>query len=223
MYTFKRQILYNSDLLSYSNLPYKFFNKELEDFEIRGNDKNTKEHNRKEFAKVKKYIENLEENLLSAKGLFLCGPVGVGKTMLMTIVAFEILKILHKTNVENRELVNTKINKLKFIQGTTLGFMVNNYDLSEEEKKTKRALKTVSVLCIDDISKIGNLKNSNEITFLDDILRHRDLNMLTTLFTSQIPLKHKEEADIFKVFGTPIGDLIRGNCEVIEIWGRSGR
>ena len=190
-----------------ADLPKKFLSKKIEDFEISSD-------NKKSFEKFLKYRENLNENLENGRGLAICGPVGVGKTALMTMLAKEIIDLYYE---ENKKKGQEKL-KFKFIQSTTLFDMSNRYGLSENQINFRNKIKEFSGLFIDDLTKFGQTNNGNELIYLDDIIRYRDLNMLPTFYTMQVPLKNLQN-----VLTNPIQDIIRGNCEVINLVGESHR
>ena len=175
------------------------------------------------------YYNNLEDNLKSGKGLMLCGPVGVAKTWLMTILSKKVIDIFQKENGilnENQLMVKDKkyTNRMIYIQGTTINDLVFRTGLNEKELNLRNGIKTISGLWIDDVSKMGETKNKHELMFLDDILRWRDLNALTTFYTSQLPFESKGNIDgLDKVITKPIHDIIRGNCEIISFLGESQR
>lgn len=211
-----KERLEDSEIKKYSvyNLPVKFIKSRLDDFKTVLDSPEIQKHNNNQFKKFLSYRDNLESNLRRGRGLAICGPVGVGKTMLMTILAKDIIKIFDKYNSE----LNNPVNKFYCIQATTLFDLANKQNLTEKELHMRRTIKTLSGLWIDDLTKFGETSKGNELIFLDDIIRYRDLNMLPTFYTIQVPFEM-----LPKILSTAIYDIIRGNCEVIEFRGKSKR
>lgn len=198
----------------------------IEDFKIIG-DKNEKEQNRSEFEKFKKYYNNIEENLENGIGLYICGPIGVGKSMLMTLTLMRAINICSQWNDSFDEITETsKFEDIMlnykhtayFIQATTLGQYMFTQNLDDNEMKIRRMLKKFTVLAIDDITKMLETKIGNEISFVDDILRTRYYMKLTTMMTSQMPLN-----ELPKKLSEPIHDLVRHRCIELTFIGPSQR
>ncbi|WP_287568793.1 hypothetical protein [Thermosipho sp. (in: thermotogales)] len=211
-----KKTLSDSEIKKYSvyNLPKKFIKSTLDDFKIIGDTTEIRQHNTICFKRFKNYMNNLDVNLECGRGLAICGPVGVGKTMLMTILAKEIIKIFDRHNFE----LNNAANKFYFIQASRLYDLANRQGLNEDDLNIRNSIKDLSGLWIDDLTKFGETGKGNELIYLDDIIRYRDLNVLPTFYTIQVPFKL-----ISKVLSIPIYDIIRGNCEVIEFRGKSMR
>lgn len=209
-------MMYNS-YCRVNNLPRKFINFEIEDFSFGKGSNEIEKHNNKEFAKVVNYYKNLEQNLEKGRGIIICGPVGVMKTSMLTVIAKKVIQIFRNWFLRSSEEIR-ELHQLYFIQASTLGQLMFRTGLDEKELRLRKALKVLSALVIDDLTKISETKNHHEIVFLDDIIRYRDLNLLTTFYSCQIPFEKIKE-----VLGEPIYDIIRGNCEVIEFRGKSKR
>lgn len=209
------------------NLPRKFDDFTMTDLKIIGESKKERDHNKGQLILLHEYYNNIRTNLLNGTGLVICGPVGVGKTLMTIMIAHEVLNIFDKENMDmtihGRTISNdgTKYdefkNKLYFIQATSLARLALP-GLSEEEQKMRPKLKYLSGLCIDDIAKMQESKSQFEMAYLDDILRYRDLNALPTWITCQLPFKELES-----VLGKPIFDLLRANNLVLELIADSQR
>lgn len=126
----------------------------------------------------------------------------------------EIVNILNNWNIVQRK----EMFKLQFIQATTIFNLAMGFHLNDKEQNMRRSLKEIFCLVIDDISKFGETNKGNEMIYLDDLLRYRDLNMLPTFYTCQVPFN-----ELPKVLTLPLADMIRGNCRVIEFRGDSQR
>jgi DNA replication protein DnaC len=204
-----------------ANLPTKYIDHDISDFRILGEGK-VANHNRKTFEQFMEYYNNAEEHLRKGEGLMLCGSVGIAKTWLMTHLAKKIISVFDDENGKLTEeslhlTKGSQLNRFYYIQATTLSQMVFPTGLNEKELNIRRGIKTIAGLWIDDISKLAETKSGHETSFLDDLLRWRDLNCLPSFYTSQLPFK-----DI-ATFSVPIHDIIRGNCKVLTFMGDSQR
>jgi DNA replication protein DnaC len=216
---------------SKSNLPMKYIEHDIKDFRILGDTSKEKKHNQEMFDMFLDYYNNAEDYLKKGKGLILCGSVGIAKTWLLTHLAKKIIDIFENENIKIQEeeqegnlKENIKYNNFYYIQATTISQMVFTTGLNEQELKVRRGIKTIAGLWIDDISKMAETKSGVEISFLDDIIRWRDLNMLTTIYTSQLPFDSIEDFDgLDKALSKPICDMIRGNSIILTFRGRSQR
>ncbi|GEM_PF-5890065 len=215
---------------SRSNLPIKYINHDINDFRILGNTTKEKKHNQDMFDIFMDYYNNVETYLKEGKGLILCGSVGIAKTWLLTHLAKKIIDIFDYENVKIQEdeqeglLKDAVKNNFYYIQATTISQMVFTTGLNEKELNVRRGIKTVAGLWIDDISKLAETKSGHEISFLDDIIRWRDLNLLATFYTSQLPFDSFGDFEgLDKAISKPIHDIIRGNCNIVTFRGESQR
>lgn len=225
---YKVEDLKSKEFMKYSkcNLPSKYISNCLEDFKILGDTPKEKSHNKKMFNEFLDYYNNAEEYLKQGKGLMLCGSVGIAKTFLLTQLSKKIIKIFDEENekIQDENMANAKFNKFYYIQATTISQMIFPTGLNENELKIRRGIKTIAGLWVDDISKLSETKSGFEISFLDDILRWRDLNNLSTFYTSQLPF---DSVGDFKglddALSKPIHDMIRGNTVILTFRGESQR
>lgn len=211
---------------SKANLPTKYINHDISEFRILGEGK-VKKHNEKTFEQFMEYYDNAEEYLRKGEGLMLCGSVGIAKTWLMTHLSKKIMNIFGEENGRIREENLTTVgrsNRFYYIQATTVSQYTFPSGLNERELEVRRNLKTLAGLWIDDISKLAETRSGHEISFLDDILRWRDLNCLSTFYTSQLPFDSSSTFDgLDKALSKPIHDIIRGNCRILTFMGESQR
>lgn len=209
------------------NIPTKYIQNSLEDFKILGKTEKEKKQNQKSFDMFMDYYNNAETYLREGTGLLICGSVGIAKTFLLTQLAKKIIEVFDEENkkIQNEDMGdNVRFNKFYYIQATTLSQMIFTSGLNEDELKIRRGIKTISGLWIDDISKLSETKSGVEISFLDDILRYRDLNCLSTFYTSQLPFDSIGEfKGLDEAISRPIHDIIRGNTVVINFRGESQR
>lgn len=210
---------------SKANLPTKYIDHDINDFRILGAGK-VYEHNQKTFEDFMEYYNNLEDHLRKGEGLILCGSVGIAKTWLMTHLAKKVIEIFDNENgaIIEENLDRSKVNRFHYIQATTVSQYVFPSGLNEYELMARRGLKTIAGLWIDDISKMSETRSGVEESFLDDILRWRDLNCLTTFYTSQLPFTSTDKINgLDKAISKATHDLIRGNCKVLTFLGESQR
>lgn len=211
-----------------SNLPKKFDDMTIEDLKVIGQNTKEKANYKSNLDLFIEYYDNLEENIINGYGLIFCGPVGVGKTLMMTLVAHKSMEIFDIENskiveysrlIKNDEsMLDEFKNTLYFIQATSLFDLAFSFGLTDEQKVMRTKLKQLAGLFIDDISKLQTTKNGGEIAFMDDILRHRDCNKLPVWATSQVKFENLEQ-----IFTKPIFDLLRGNNLVLQFVGDSQR
>ncbi len=231
MYTVERLKSQSYKKYARSNLPIKYIDNDISEFRIIGDNAKQKKRNEEMFNKFMNYYDNVGEYLKQGRGLYLCGPVGVAKTWLLTHLAKKIIDIFEQENsklIEEEQEGNLKeptMNNFYYIQGTTVGQLIFPSGLNEKELNIRRGIKTIAGLWIDDISKIAETKSGHEISFLDDVIRWRDLNMLPTFYTSQIPFDAIDEdlPGLDKLISKPIHDMIRGNCDILTFVGDSQR
>jgi DNA replication protein DnaC len=206
-----------------SGIPQKFYDAKLKDFKILGN-KQEKEFNSNSFEEFKDYYNNLEENILNGYGLILCGSKGIGKSMLMTILAKKAIEIYMSWNrdIQAHYKVQSeyedKINKLCFIQATSLIQLTFRSTCSPKELELAYNLKSFSGVCVDDLTKIQTFKDQKEFSILDDLFRFRDLNQLPTWVTSQMDVE-----SLTKILPSPLMDILKSNFKEIVFVGDSQR
>jgi DNA replication protein DnaC len=211
---------------SKSNLPMKYIEHDIKDFRILGDSEKEKKHNEEMFEIFMDYYNNAELYLRKGEGIILCGSVGIAKTWLMTHLAKRIIDIFDDENgkIQEEDIKTDKSNRFYYIQATTISQMVFTGGLSEKELTVRRGIKEIAGLWIDDISKLSETKSGAEISFLDDILRWRDLNGLTTFYTSQLPFDSVGKFEgLDKALSKPIHDIIRGNTRILTFRGESQR
>lgn len=226
--------MYKADMLksplykkySKSNLPIKYIDHSIDDFRILGDTKEVMTHNEKMFESFMEYYDNIEKYLTQGEGLILCGSVGIAKTWLMTHLAKRIISVFDNENgkIQEQDIKTDRINRFYYIQATTISQMVFTMGLNDKELKVRRGIKDIAGLWIDDISKLSETKSGVEISFLDDILRWRDLNKLSTFYTSQLPFDSVGNFEgLDQALSKPIHDIIRGNTRILTFRGASQR
>jgi DNA replication protein DnaC len=153
-----------------ANLPLRFTNANLEEFKkvLQG------EVDKKEQTDILNFVEqwfnNLKYYLDNGIGLFISGPSGVGKTYLITLIAFEIIKLFNNSNSKifdarlstdkNNKTIYENINTLYFVTVQDLLDYHSRYNLNDNELRLRNAFKNFNVLIIDDVTKIYEFKNA---------------------------------------------------------------
>jgi len=207
------------------NLPVRYFDKTLNDFTLEGPEEVVKA-NGHSLSLVNDYLMHAKSNLCNGLGLFFYGPVGVGKTMMMTIIAKAVIELFDSENFKINEEIGNNSTKNRMYRITAPDIVEFTFPsgLSDERKLIREGIRDVSGLWIDDISKLTQTKTANEIAYLDGLLRHRYDFGLPTFYTSQVPLKSKGNIDgINKVLSEPIYELIRDTSIPVLFTGPSRR
>lgn len=157
------------------------------------------------------YLETLkdfEDWISRGESAYLCGPVGTGKTGFVCSLAREAVRLWIQSggNFHDAPL---------FVLGGKLGDIVKTGRLSDEVKSARSCLFTSGFLVIDDLFKAPNYDEA--LRFLDNILRTRWNNKLSTVLTGQV-----SEDEIGKHLTDSIADLI-SDYQIITVPGLSRR
>jgi len=195
-----------------SNLPIRFKDIKLKDLDF--------EDNQDSIKKFRKYLRDLEIHLREGNNIMLVGSVGVGKTMLMTILGKRILKSFDYHNLKlkgkyGHSKAKNKYKKLFFITASHLIELLTYFNLNKEEQEIKDNLQNYDALIIDDLTRFVR---KDAIQKLDYILRNRYHKNLWTGFSSQLPLKR------LKILLEPgLFDIVKDQLVLIKITGKSFR
>lgn len=139
------------------------------------------------------------------KSMFITGPVGVGKTVLMASIVKEILKD-KKRDVE-------WISYPGFIMELQSSFRKDDetpYDIAKETASFPETL------CIDDLGAEKMTVFVQQITYY--IINYREQEMLHTLITSNFSLRQ-----IAEQIDTRISSRIIGMCKIVKLTGEDRR
>lgn len=156
------------------------------------------------------------------KGIFLVGPVGVGKTRLMRFFMdnpHQSFGMPSCTDIENKWTNN----------GAKEPFTINDIGIIEYYSSVQKAPKSDPYLhefrgiCFDDLGTRDNpvqKRYGEEKNVMQEIIlnRYRSVPFNQTHFTSNLGADGTEQK-----YGTRIRDRIREMCNVIEIGGKSRR
>jgi DNA replication protein DnaC len=183
-----------SKLLQSGILP-KWHNKTFDDFT---NDPES-------LAKAKKYVRDSETFLKEGVGLYINGPNGTGKTLLLNIIMQELLN---------------KGNRVKILSlGTLVTRFTSSWYDEDEYKAFYRSIKQSHFYAIEEIGKEYRTETSNlAVTALDTFLRLRLQLGLPTLFTSNL-LPSEIEAR----YSVDIASMMREMAVPLKVTGEDFR
>jgi DNA replication protein DnaC len=196
--------LRNFNLNKYLQIPRKFFSADL----------NKVKRIHPQIAKVlEEYIENFPHYKKEGKGIFIYGPVGVGKTF--TIVAL-LKKLYEKYRIKSR-----------FVDVKTLSIQLKNYfgENSDKAYKLVNVLSQIPILVLDDLGKEVLFDWYYEV--LTYIISERYNQKRITFFTSQYPpinasLSSSSE-DLQERYGPHIVSRILETSKLIKLEGKDLR
>ena len=150
------------------------------------------------------------------KGIYLCGPTGSGKSMLLRIIN-EYIKTLHlKVKIGDRE---------EPLSWTTYraSEICNSFGLSGDLSPYYNA----TVLCIDDIGSEPSetLYMGNRVNVIRTILEYRgDYQNKITLLTSNIRLSPDIKGNVINdIYGDRVQSRLFGMCNYFELTGADRR
>jgi len=195
-----------------ANLPIRFKNVKLKDLDF--------EDNQRSIKKFRKYLIDLEIHLRESNNIMLVGPVGIGKTMLLTVLGKRILKTFddYNTHLKGRvghDNAKRKYKKLFFITASHLIELLTYFNLNKAEQEIKDNLQNFDALIIDDLTRYVR---KDAILKFDYILRNRYHKNLWTGFSSQLPLNR-----LVNLLEQGLIDIIQDQLVLIKITGKSFR
>lgn len=156
---------------------------------------------KKAYAVVKSYVENLEHNLEQGYGLILKGNVGTGKTTLA-------IAVMQKMIQGNRT-------GCQFVPLASLLDEIFTRKGDDRAEYTDR-LKNCQLLVIDDMGQ-EHSEGWVQIKF-ENIISERYNRCRSTIFTSNMSAEQMKGR-----YAERIIDRFRDNCEIVNFMGRSLR
>ena len=167
-----------------------WWDKSLEDFK----------GDKKVLVHVMEYIENLETNLASGRGLFFIGANGVGKTYLTTSIMKEAIEQGYT------------------VQFSSLGGLVElftaGWHSQDEKKRFQRKIRNVNLLAVDDVGKEHRGGSGLSEIIFDNLIRYRVQRKKTTLLTS-----NQNPKDVKTIYGNSIASLLNECVRIIKVGG----
>ena len=158
---------------------------------------------------VKKYCDNLEQNIKNGKGLLLLGAVGVGKTCIISYIAQKIYKLNNRNKItldENYEVIISKRYSMQVIRMPSmynLFFNKQNGDLD--------GYYSCDILGLDDFGT--GYAAEYPATNFENLMELRYAKMRPTIITSNFSL---DKLRGLKQYERVI-DRWRDMCDVIVI------
>lgn len=216
-------------LTSRTGLPRRYLDLKWDDVRVIGDTPEQRRRNGESLERVRGWVTAAEANLTAGRGLYLGGPLGVGKSMILTLIGREVLAVFKKMNAALRkkgEKNDGDLNGLRFVLTSRLTDLVYPpKDAMSPDGILRRELYSASALMMDDLTKLAESRMGGEVVFLDGVIRTRYHARLTTFYTSQVPL---EGTDKLAGLGTTlkakgIEDLIAETCDVVYFHGPSER
>lgn len=126
-------------------------------------------------AKIKDYLDSLNEQLENGMGLFLSGSTGLGKTAIASIVLMESLKLGRTGHF--------------FTLDQCLNLYMGGWKDEEMKKQYQENVLGADVLVIDEVGNEPRTNINLVGACLNDILRRRSNNLQTTIITSNLFFK----------------------------------
>ncbi|MBM4386250.1 MAG: ATP-binding protein [Deltaproteobacteria bacterium] len=164
----KRIDFYNS-----ANIPLKYINTTIENFENYCKDLKHKESLNRAKYKLLRYRKSFK---IGTKGILISGPPGVGKTHLITsLISYITLEL------------GIRAKFIDFIH--LLSDLKENYNKNMSDIEILKPLVEVPVLAIDELGK-GKC-NEWELSILDELISKRYNSSSTTLLTTNYPMEVK--------------------------------
>ncbi len=131
------------------------------------------------------YLEEYENNFHFGVGVTCAGPVGTGKTFIISSILKELVK-------QGRKVYFISFEELIDVWGSS-------WHNEESKKKLQDKLKAVEVLGIDEVRSDARNHSGFLSLGFDSVIRHRTSNLLPTLVTTNMT-REQEEEEFFKVY-----------------------
>lgn len=155
---------------------------------------------------VADFISNLEQNIRQGRGIVFFGSNGVGKSMLSCIILKEAYRHRYSCRRITFSQYVTKYKEAlitREVGGLTESDFYDNY-------------KAVEFLVLEELGKEFDNKFTRDI--LDDLLRYREENCLSTIICTNSDMRNAEE-----IFGESISSLINNIGHKIKIVAKDRR
>jgi DNA replication protein DnaC len=137
------------------------------------------------LPKAHEYIDQYEENFHYGIGVTATGPVGTGKTFLISSILKELVK-------NGRSVYFISFEELIDVWGSS-------WHNEASKKRLQDKLKSVEVLGIDEVRSDARNHSGFLSLGFDSVIRHRTSNLLPTLVTTNMSAE-EEQDEFFKVY-----------------------
>lgn len=196
-------------------------------------------NDKKKLSKYKKWLEELPSKFIEIEcdrkdlvqqgqeqSMFITGPVGVGKTVLMAGVAKEILKVNFEKYYEKEKnrggviLSGGPHYGVKWISYPNfIMYLQNSFREGSESNPYDNAEYIATypgILCIDDLGAEKMTEFVQQVTYY--IINQREQEVLHTLITSNFSLQQ-----IAEQIHPRISSRIGGICKIVKLTGKDRR
>lgn len=180
--------------------------------------------NRECYLRFCNYIENIERLVLEDNiGIYLFGGTGVGKTTTAVTILNEYVIERVRLHLKGKRKIDKQVGH--FIKSADLQNIYNSQfrgnvevqnNASAKYYRYKDIMMTAELLVIDDIATRDTTESFKNELF--EIIDHRAINNLTTIFTSNESLK-----DLPKYVGDRIASRIEGMTKPMLLKGKDNR
>ena len=168
--------------------------------------------NKKLFTFIKRYIENIDENIRKGKGIVFYGDTGTGKTFAAASILNEIIKkFIPKTGQIYTGYITNFTKIIQCVQ--------KNFDLKGD---STLFVKTCSLLVIDDFGSERKTSFAKEI--ITDIINSRYNTKKPIILTTNINMKDKFGFNCEdEMFEKRIYSRLIEMCMMVHVTGRDRR
>lgn len=195
-------------------------------------------NDKKKLSEYKKWLERLPSKFIEIEcdrkdlvkqgqeqSMFITGPVGVGKTVLMAGVAREILKVNFEKYYEKEikrgfASIGDPYYGIKWISYPNFIMYLQNSFREGSESNPYDSAEYVATypgtLCIDDLGVEKMTEFVQQITYY--IINEREQEVLHTLITSNFSLQQ-----IANQINPRISSRIGGMCKIVKLAGKDRR
>lgn len=165
-------------------IPKRFVGLDLSAYDVRKGDEAVD-------RTVREWVDNLETNITSAHGLLFVGPPGVAKTMLSAIVLQEAMKAGSSGYFIKLEQYMLQTKRLFVLQSAwqKVGDEAAYMEWRALDRQMIALRNDYQLVVLDDVGKEYKTASGFAENEFDFLVRHRYDRGLTTILTSNLPIK----------------------------------